>query len=114
MNRHSIYFSMVTLVIVIFLPVTGNAESDEWFLMARHGECVKIKSLERKIPNLEGIDTPVSFEKLMRERGFKIQITEMPDIKGFLVEVPEKELSLLFVKRPSCKEFVDRKKRGTE
>ena len=110
MNWHSVYRSIMTLVIVLMLPAMGKAEGDEWFLMSRHGECAKIKSLERKIPNLDGIDTPASFERLMRDRGFQVQIREMPETEGraFEVLVPEKGLALLFVKRPLCKGFIEK------
>lgn len=110
MNWHSVYRSIMILVIVLVLPAMGKAEGDEWFLMARHGECAKIKSLERKIPNLDGIDTPASFERLMRDRGFQVQIREKSENEGLAVEVlvPEKGLALLFVKRPLCKGFIEK------
>jgi hypothetical protein len=83
--------------------------SAKFFL--NHQNCGSwVKSLERKIPNLDGIDTPASFERLMRDRGFQVQIREMPETEGsaFEVIVPEKGLALLFVKRPLCKGFIEK------
>ena len=110
MHWNSVYYAMMVLVMLIVFPIMGKAEGDEWFLMARHGECAKIKSLERKIPNLDGIDTPASFERLMRDRGLQVQIREMPDTqeRAFEVLVPEKGLFLLFVKRPLCQGFIEK------
>ncbi len=110
MNWHSVYRSVMIFTMVLVFPVINKAEGDEWFLMSRHGECAKIKSLERKIPNLDGIDTPASFERLMRDRGFQVQIREMPETEGsaFEVLVPEKGLALLFVKQPLCKGFMEK------
>lgn len=78
--------------------------SEQWFLMARHGECAKIESLKRKIPDLGAVADPQSFAALMRKNGHATTITQQQLSKGaaFEVVVPAKELSLMFVTAELC------------
>jgi hypothetical protein len=78
--------------------------SEEWFLLARHGECAKVEILKRKIPNLGEINDPHEFAALMRKSGYKVTITQnpLPNGRAYEVLVPEKELSLMFVTRELC------------
>ena len=78
--------------------------SEEWFLLARHGECAKVELLKRKIPDLGGISDPREFAALMRKKGYKVTITQNPLPKGkaYEVLVPDKELSLMFVTKELC------------
>ena len=79
----------------------------QWFLMARHGECMEVEGLKRKVPDLADIKDPYSFVKLMRQKGHTVTSSEMTEIKGQAVEVkvPEKDLFLIFVTSELCKEL---------
>lgn len=72
--------------------------------MARHGECAKVDTLKRKIPDLGTVADPLSFAELMRRQGHAATITEQPLAKGkaFEVIVPTRELALVFVTIELC------------
>ena len=72
--------------------------------MSRHGECSEIAVLERKVADLDGIDSPTTFIRVMRQRGYDVTERTMPEVGGdaMQVDVPEKGLSLLFVRASLC------------
>jgi hypothetical protein len=85
--------------------ISQNAvAANEWFLIARHGECFPIRSLERKLPDLGNIADPESFIKFIRAKGLKVDSKAMPVQAGAAVEVlvPEKDLALVFVTADFC------------
>ena len=98
---------LITVVLgAAFLGCVGPAPVSEqqWFLMARHGECMAVEGLKRRIPDLADIRDPYSFIKFMRQNGHAVASTEMTEVKGKAVEVkvPEKGLSLIFVTAEIC------------
>ena len=74
--------------------------------MSRHGECVELQSLKRKVPDLGEIRDPTAFVKLMREKGHQVIVNEVSISHGKVVEVkvPERELSLIFVTPEVCQQ----------
>ena len=76
--------------------------------MSRHGQCAGIKVLERKIPDLGDVTSPDTFVNLMEDREYDVAVTEMPKLNGNAVQVnvPEKGLSVIFVKTLLCKGFI--------
>ena len=89
-----------------FLGCNGPAAVSEpqWFLMARHGECMEVEGLKRKVPDLSDIKDPYSFMKFMRQKGHTVTAGEMTAVQGRAVEVkvPEKNLFLIFVTTELC------------
>ncbi len=102
---------IMLLHVSCILQSTARAmDSEKWFLMSRHGECVEIRALERKIPDIGTINDPQSFIIFMEENGYKV-ISNVPKElqgKGVQVSIPENELSLLFIQGSLCKEFLNR------
>lgn len=84
--------------------VPAAVSGQQWFLMARHGECVEIDKIKRKVPDLGGISDPYSYVKLMQQKGYTVSSTEISETNGKAIEVkvPEKELSLVFVTPDLC------------
>jgi hypothetical protein len=78
--------------------------SEPWSLLSRHGECARVQSLKRKIPELGEISDPQAFAALMRKGGHKVTITQTPTDKGTAYEivVPERNLSVIFVPSEMC------------
>ena len=78
--------------------------ADRWFLLARHGECSSVRSLERKFPDIGNIAEPEAFIKFVLAKGLKVSSKSVPVRAGSALEVliPEKELSLLFVTAELC------------
>jgi hypothetical protein len=99
--------ALVLLFINAFDAVAG--EPEKWFLMARHGECAEISSLERKIPNLNGVVTLDAFLGLMKSRGYSTsqQPLALPEGSAVEVSVSEFSLNLIFVKAGLCSVFVE-------
>lgn len=104
----SMVFMSLLLVPGALISTASASSSEKWFLMSRHGECAEVKSLQRKIPDLGNIEDPQSFTMFMEGKGHKVIANELKETQGqaFQVAIPEKGLSLMFVKGSMCKEFV--------
>ena len=107
-----IIYSPLLVFVALISTVSAN-DSEKWFLMSRHGECAEIKSLHRKIPDIDDIDDiedPKSFTLFMEGKGHKVISNELKETQGkaFQVDIPEKGLSLIFVKSTMCKEFTSK------
>ncbi len=105
----TVFISLLLVPTALISTASANS-SEKWFLMSKHGECVEIRSLQRKIPDIEGIEDPQSFSKLMEEKGYEVITNEPKELQGKAVEVsvPKEGLSLMFVVESVCKEFADR------
>jgi hypothetical protein len=90
---------LVVAVCIGFIASLIAEGEGQWLLMSRHGDCVEIGMLKRKIPDLGEINDPYSFIKLMRQKGYEVISNEVAGItgKGFEVRVPGKGLFLMFV-----------------
>jgi hypothetical protein len=80
-------------LLILFTPFShAYADSGKWLLMPRHGECSEIGVLERKVPDIDGIDNPTDFIRLMRQRGYDVIERTMPDVgaDATQVDVPER------------------------
>ena len=108
--------SILLLLVSTALTFTASANnSEKWLLTSRHGECIEIRSLQRKIPDIGNIEDPQSFIVFMKGKGLKViakdlYASERKELHGnaFQVSIPEKGLSLMFVKESMCKEFINR------
>jgi len=82
----------------------AHGDSEEWFLMFRHGECHELSVLEKKVSDIDGIDNPTTFSRVMRERGYGVMERAMPEVgrDTAQVHVAEKGLFLSFVKASLC------------
>lgn len=94
-------------VLVLAVMASPVLAAEPWFLMSRHGECARIETLARKIPDLGAVADPRSFVETMRGKGYAATLVEHALPKGSAVEVrvPDKELSLLFVTANACASF---------
>jgi hypothetical protein len=96
---------IILVVASLSLVVSSAATAgQQWLLMSRHGECVEIGSLKRKIPDLGDIADPYSFIELMRQRGHEVELNEISAGNGKAVEVkvPYQGLFLVFVMSEMC------------
>jgi len=95
---------MASALTVVQLAPGSALAADRWFLLARHGECSSIRSLERKFPDIGNIAEPDAFVKFMVAKGLKVSSKSVRVQAGsaFEVLVPERELSLLFVTAELC------------
>ena len=104
-----IIFLPLIVSVVLNSTVSANG-SEKWFLMSRHGDCAEIKSLQRKIHDIDDIEDLQSFILFMERKGHKVISNELKETQGkaFQVDIPEKNLSLIFVKSTMCDEFASK------
>lgn len=92
------------------LPNAGAlAQSPSWLLMSRHGECAEVaRALRHKFQDLPVIAGPDEFAAEIKRRGFAAKVTHAygGNRDAVLIEVPDREVSLLFVRKDLCKEIV--------
>ena len=95
------------MLLLLATPFHAHADSEKWLLMSRHGECHEIIVLEKKVSEMDGIDDPATFARVMRQRGYEVTERTMPEVGGdaIQVDVAEKGLSLLFVKASLCEKI---------
>lgn len=106
-DNHAMFINRALLACVLAatqLAPAAALAADKWFLLARHGECFPIRSLERKFPDLGNIATPESFMQFVRAKGLKVISKAMPVQGGSAMEVhvPERELALVFATAELC------------
>lgn len=101
---------IVTIALLSILIVPISSQANEWFLMSRHGSCVNIDSLERKVGDMTGVVTPDDFIELLRRQGYDVEASEPPNLQGYAVnvQVPAKELYIMFATKELCKDFIKR------
>ena len=108
LNKGIMNFTTLLCVIIFLLFVERSPvlAASEWLLMSRHGECVEVHSLKRKVPDLGDVRDPYAFIKLMRDKGHQVTVNDLPAPNGKAVEVtvPERELSLIFVAPEVCQQ----------
>ena len=71
MKLISMVFISLLLLPSALLSTASASSSEKWFLMSRHGECVEVRSLQRKIPDIGNIEDPQSFTMFMEEKAIK-------------------------------------------
>ena len=79
--------------------------------MSRHGECTEAApALQHKFRDLRSVTGPEQFSDEMKSRGLAARVTA--DYGGnreaVLVEVPEREVSVIFVRPNLCRERLRR------
>jgi hypothetical protein len=99
---------IIILLSILMVPISSHA--NEWFLMSRHGSCFNIDSLERKVGDMTGVETPDDFIELMHLKGCDVKVSGLSNLEGNAVniQVPAKELYIMFVTKELCKDFVQR------
>ena len=78
--------------------------AERWFLMSKHGDCAEVGVLKRKVPDLGDVSDPDAFASFMRQKGYEVTSTpvSVPKGKAQEVNVPQKELFLIFVTSEMC------------
>lgn len=103
------------VLLCILSCCAAGGDTPRWFLLSRHGECAAIENLKRKVPEVNGTDTPSDFAKLMRAQGYGVIERVILESNGqaVQVDVAEKNLALIFVTASICDDFlVDDAKRS--
>ncbi|MCG6877233.1 MAG: hypothetical protein LJE97_19250 [Betaproteobacteria bacterium] len=96
--------ALAGLTCLTLMAPGATLAAERWFLMSRHGDCVEIGVLKRKVPDLGEVSSPDGFASFMRQKGYEVTSTQVPVRRGKAqeVKVPQKELSLIFVTSEMC------------
>jgi hypothetical protein len=112
MRLHSFYYHR-TLRLKFFLLLVVSSHTfagnpDQWFLMARHGECAPISTLSRKIPDLGNPRSLEDFTSTLEKNGIDLEQEPYPVPKGEVVAVRVEaySLSLIFVTSDHCESHI--------
>lgn len=95
------------LLIGAGIVAASATAAPHWQLMGRHGECVAVASLSRKLPELGRLaEDPRDFAEQLRGHGLAVAVARIdtghPDVELWSVEVPARELALLFASAQAC------------
>ena len=73
-------------------------------LMSRHGECVEINSLKRKLPNLPNISEVSSLIEFAKAQGHFVNSKEMQGSAGraYEIDISDLSLNLVVVRESLC------------
>ena len=76
----------------------------QWMLMSRHGECVEIKSLKRKLPNLPNISKPSELIEFMNSQGHFVNSKKLTGSAGraYEIDISDLSLNLIVVRESLC------------
>lgn len=100
---------LLVLLLAGLPAATALAQSPQWLLMSRHGECADVaRALQHKFHDLPAIAGPNEFAAEMNRRGLAAKVTNAygGNRNTVLIEVPDREVSVLFVRRELCRELV--------
>jgi hypothetical protein len=84
--------------------VVADDSRERWMLMTRHGECVEIGSLKRKLPNLPNISEVSSLIEFAKAQGHFVISKELPGSAGraYEIDISDLSLNLVIVRETLC------------
>jgi hypothetical protein len=106
-RKMQISSSHLILLLAGLLSAPVLAQSGQWLLMSRHGECTDVgRALRHKFHDIPSINGPDEFAAEMKRRGFAAKVTNAYDgnSKVVLIEVPDQEISMIFVRKELCQQ----------
>lgn len=102
--------NLKALILLIFLTIPSVTEAQEWYAMARHGECFDLAKLNERSDLVKGAKTPDEMEEMINNASVDYTIEPViQDQEGMLkLNVPSENWAMILVKKQFCKEFIDR------
>lgn len=98
------------VIIAGLLMFANSAQCEEWYAMARHGECIRLDKINDRDKHVKGASTPEEMENKFKETGIKYTIK--PILKGqtdmLELSVPSKNWAMVLVTRLYCKNFIEK------
>jgi hypothetical protein len=97
------------LLVLFFVPL-AYGQGGEWLLMGRHGECVEVSALERKLPEARGTSDPQVIAQRLRDKGIEVKTEAMALPAGHAISmaVPSRGLDMVFVPAAVCQSVTRR------
>jgi hypothetical protein len=102
--HYSTLLSRLPLAALFWLAIGSALASEQWLLLARHGECAPVSVLKRRFPDMATQGNPESVASFIRSKGFAVTSKSLAVPGGRAVEViaPGAELYLVFVTPGFC------------
>jgi cytochrome b561 len=97
------------LIALLFVPAS-HGQAQDWLLMGRHGECVEVSALERKLPEARGTSDPQVIAQRLRDKGIEVKTEAMALPAGHAISmaVPTRGLDMVFVPAAVCQSVTRR------
>lgn len=107
MKRIGLLVVVVVLLLGVFLRDAGAAE---WYVMARHGECLPIASLAKREEIFRSAQTPEDLQQALDANGLEYSLEPMVAGRNDAMKlaVPSRGWTFLLVDRVYCREFLSR------
>jgi len=99
-----------TLLLISILTLSSFAHSQDWYAMARHGECHDLAEFSKNSHLIIGAKTPKGIEIKFNKAGVKYTLKRMiEDQDGMLnLTVPSEGWAMMLVKKKYCQEFAEK------
>ena len=97
-------------LLVFLLTMSCINQTQEWYVMARHGECLDLAKLTERNNLVKGAKTPSEIKDLLKTAKVDYILEPLtPEQDGMLrFNVPSENWAMLLVKKQFCDEFIEK------
>ena len=108
-NKGTMTDMKITLLILM-LTISSFSQAEEWYAMARHGECIDLAKMTDRTDIIKGTQTPGEIEAMLKKSDIDYTLEPMhKEFEGMLkFNVPSEEWAMILVKKKYCQEFLER------
>ncbi len=101
--------SKITIILFI-LAFPNIAQAQDWYAMARHGECIALSNVTERKELLKGLSTPLEIENKLKKEGVNYSLEPLFDtVEGMLkLNVPSENLAMILVQKQFCDGFINK------
>lgn len=98
------------IIAILFLSFPSLIHAQEWYAMARHGECFVLSKVTERKELLKGSSTPSEIEDKLKKASVDYTIEPLSGAQeGMLkLNVPSEKLAMILVQKQFCKEFINK------
>ncbi len=99
-----------TLLLILILTLSSFAHSQDWYAMARHGECYDLAEFSKNSSLIIGAKTPRDIEIKLNQAGVKYTLKAMIEGQDGMLNltVPSEGWAMMLVKKKYCQEFAEK------
>lgn len=97
----------LSLILFIFSNIS---QAEQWYVMARHGECIELAKMTDRTDTIKGAQTLSEIEVILKKADIDYTLVPMhKEFEGMLrFNVPNEEWTMILVKEKYCQEFPER------
>ncbi|MCU7834818.1 MAG: hypothetical protein KZQ83_06120 [gamma proteobacterium symbiont of Taylorina sp.] len=76
---------MRIILLLLFLGFSGLSQAEEWYAMARHGECISLAKMTDRTDIIKGTQTPAEIEAMLKKADIDYTLEPMhKEFEGML------------------------------